>query len=232
MTRIEKLFLKYAVSAIIWVVTCTIIVLFENNLLNIFSIKINSGAYGVFLFLEIVVIVSCFLAILRVFVFLLALIVKHIDFPRKISAWIEKEPLSFVVMMYSVFWILYCMIAPSPIGVAVTKKIVSKTFSQTIAYFIMTFSAATAFWGFNFEDCYRMMKEKNNSSIGAVDVAKMIRSIIVAIVAWITIVVNFILQYKANSDIYKQLIIFSCTVNNLVILYYPIIDTYICIQEK
>ena len=77
-----------------------------------------------------------------------------------------------------------------------------------------------------------MMKEKNNSSIGAVDVAKMIRSIIVAIVAWITIVVNFILQYKANSDIYKQLIIFSCTVNNLVILYYPIIDTYICIQEK
>lgn len=180
------------------------------------------------LILELVVWVSAYITFVRLLCYGLPYMLKFKKFI--IYKIYDKNSLSFDTIMYTLIWIIYCFELRYALNLLTNKY----TFSTTLANFIEIYTGAAVLWCFYIETCVIALKENAsfdyNSNFLFV-FAKIVRPILVATVAWVAIVINFILNYDP-CDKFEGIRIISSFLNNLVTLYYPIIDIFTYVYSE
>lgn len=235
--KIYEYFVSFIFFLIVGVLTFLVEFLCERfpYICNIFSKIVSNKTLTYinffFLILELVVWVSAYITFMRLLCYCLFYKLKFKKFKKFIIYKIyDKNSFSFDTIMYTFIWIIYCF----ELHYALNLVTNINTFSTTLANFIEIYTGAAVLWFFYIKTCVIALKENAsfdyNSNFLFV-FAKIVRPILVATVAWIAIVINFILNYDP-CDKFEGIRIISYFLNNLVTLYYPIIDIFTYVYSE
>lgn len=240
--KFKNRFLEYFVSLVIFsiaiLLTCILNCLLNNYFPSINNILLkilpnNSLIYINFfcMIFELVIIMTGYILLLRFLCYFLLSFCYKFDFKKpKVYKIYERNILSFDTIMYTIIWITYCLAFHDPL----TRIMKKGAFSAALTGFIITFTGAVVLWCFYIKTCVKAMKEDTsfdyNSNFLFV-FAKILRPILVTTVAWVAIVINFILNYDI-SDKFEVIRIISSILNNLVTLSYPIIDIFTYVYSE
>ena len=236
--KIHEYFVSLAIFLIAILLTFALICLLHNyfpSINNIF-LKIlpnKSLTYINFFYLifELVIAVTVYISLLRLSCYILLFFCYKLDFKKfNIYKIYERNTLSYDTIMYTFTWITYCLALHD----FLTTIMKTGTLSAALTSFIVTFTGAVVLWCFYIKTCVKAMKEDTsfdyNSNFLFV-FAKILRPVLVATVAWVAIVINFILNYDI-CDKFEGIRIISSILNNLVTLCYPIIDIFTYVYSE
>lgn len=207
-----------------------------NNILNNILLKIlpnKSLTYIEFfcMILELVIIITGYISFLRFLCYIPLFFCYKFDYKKpKVYKIYERNTLSYDTIMYTFTWITYCLALHD----FLTTIMKTGTLSAALTSFIVTFTGAVVLWCFYIKTCVKAMKEDTSFDYNSNFLfifAKILRPILVATVAWVAIVINFILNYDI-SDKFEGIRIISSILNNLVTLSYPIIDIFTYVYSE
>ena len=236
--KIHEYFISLAIISIAIVLKFVLICLLHNcfpSINNIFlKILPNKSLLYInffYIIFELVIAVTVYISLLRFLCYVLLFSCYKLDFKKfNIYKIYERNSLSFDTIMYTFTWIIYCLDSHYPFTLIMKES----TFSTALTTFIITFTGAVVLWCFYIKACVKAMKEDisfdYNSNFLFV-FAKILRPILVATVAWVAIVINFILNYDI-CDKFEGIRIISSILNNLVTLCYPIIDIFTYVYSE
>ena len=248
--KLKNLF-PYTLSSVSWIIVFMIELWFRPKLynfvyflyiivLNILNIEKNLFYFDFsYLILESIIAAFTFISLIRSIFYLsmwfISFIVSITKRPKvlklkRLSLYklYKSNTLCFDTLMYSIIWIIYCLLLPNSLF-SFFNGPSEYIFAKAITLLIITFIGAIIIWFFYFKDCYKIMKRNfyfSEDSEFLFIFVRLLRPILVAVVAWVVIVANFILNFETSCDNIKKIITFSCIINNLVTLYYPLIDIF------
>lgn len=147
----------------------------------------------------------------------------------------KKDFLVMDTIWVFLFWVYFssCFL-PNPLSYVDKKDNI-----HTITSLIIILVGAVVLWFFYTLRCIKNIKEKSRNNYlnnyHNVDItlicARIVRTVIVALVAWITVLFNFILGYPKTPANLRQTLEISSIINTVVTLYYPVIDIFIYVYD-